>query len=194
MFSYKQVVLSYQYFYSKKYGNKDYIFIPSEKAAKQINQFLKTTEDEHRKTVLGINFLWNYFVFQFNYWSNIEIEERDFTNRIVISYIVGSKAWERYKDRNQEYDWTIYNSQLDINKGEYTRLVNPQEVQELDQKSIKKRHFNTERGFNNCLVFTTLYNHRDLICLNCIYKADCKKILSKTYPKIYAKRGYDRET
>lgn len=193
MFIFKDVVNYYQHFYSHFYGNREYIFNTTPKSQKLIETFLDFYQKKSKgKTILGSNFLWKYFIFQFNYWDGIEIEEKNFSNRIVPAYILGLKAIERFEQRNQEFDWAIENTELvekyKIPKVQLNQTLKP--IKDYNEKAIKQLNHGTDRGFNNCLVFTTLYNHREPLCLTCIFKDNCKKVLRGTYPSLYKKRGY----
>lgn len=198
MFTYNDIVSSYQYFYSCFYKNDKYIFTPSLKTSNYINTFISLVNKKYRnKTILGVNFLWYYFVFQFNYWKNIEIEEKDFSNRIIPSFIIGSKAYERYESRDREFDWSLQYNDLyekySISQNIFKSILKPpikSQYININESLYKKRNYNTDKGLNNCLIFTTLYNHKDLLCLSCLYKGDCKKLLKENFPRLYEERGY----
>jgi hypothetical protein len=189
-----KIIPTYQYFYKQYYKNEKYIFKPSLSATKQIEKFISTVKKDNKNTVIGNNWVFNYFVFQFSYWDKCELEiKTTFSSRIGLSYIIGPKAYKRYRDRNQDFDWAIERSEIfekyGISKVGYKKLFEGPK-KEIDETPIKLLHYGTDRGFNDCLNFTTLYNHHNLICMKCKYKVDCKSILKASYPKIYTERGY----
>lgn len=196
MINSKNIILSYEYFYSRFYKNLKYKFFPTGSAQKQIGNFLVLLKKENKHTI-GINYLFDYFTFQFDYWDGLELEIKEsFSNKVVLSYIIGPKAYKRYKLRDQYYDWQIQDSRIfkkyGIDKSEYKKLFQEIKKGEYDETPIKLLNYGTDKGFNNCLMFTTLYNHRNLICFKCIYKVECKKLLEVNYPKKYEERGYNK--
>jgi len=189
--SIEKIRLTYEYFYRKKYGNKNYKFELTQKSTKLIQSFIQLSEEKYKTKSLGESFLWTYFVFQFNYWETLEIES--FSKRIVPAYILGEKAFLRYSERDQEFDWTIEESEIitlyQLSKKTLRDLIElSPTVRRQDESSIKKIAWNTDLGFNNCLLNTTLYNKRDLCCIKCNYKVECKEILKSTFPEIYRER------
>lgn len=186
------VIKYYQYFYKKKYKNDKYQFIPTDKTNKLITKFINEIGKHHHIQSLGNVFLWNYFIFQFNYWEGCEIES--FSKRIVPTYILGDKAIERWFERDSEYDWTFNKcdiiSNYGLNKGEL--IQHEKHVYRGNHEiDIKLKYFNTQNGFDVCLTMTTLFNNKHLCCLECKFKKECKAILKETYPNIYAKRGFN---
>ena len=187
----------YQLFYQKMYGNDDYVFNPSEQALKQINKFLVLLNERYKLETIGVNFLITYFVFQFDYWNKCEIKEKtNWSNRIQLTGIIGDKAFVRWNTRDINFDWTMYQSEFlrkykiitreikDFFKEEKTLITN------IAEELEKKRFYQTDRGFLNCIQTTTLYNHHSKLCILCKSKVDCKTMLKTNYPKIYEIRGY----
>jgi hypothetical protein len=184
-------------FYRKVYGNEKYIFNPSEKAQCQIKKFIELIDERYKLETVGINFLISYFVFQFDYWTKCEIKEKtNWSDKIQLSYIIGGKAFVRYDTRDVKFDWTI--SQSDFLK-KYN--VSTQSIKDFfiqyDETSLnqveennKKKFYNTERHFLNCIENTSLYNHRSQLCIVCKNKVDCKVMLKSNYENIYVARGY----
>ena len=69
--------------------------------------FLSLVEKEHGKSA-SKEFLYTYYVFQFNYWDRLTLTgTSSYNNGIQLSFIIGKKAFERYKNRNTEYDWQL---------------------------------------------------------------------------------------
>lgn len=63
------------------------------------------------------------------------------------------------------------------------------------EERFKKEFYNTRRGLSWCVVNTTLFNHKSVLCTNCDFRTECKEILRQNYIKIYNIRGYsDNET
>lgn len=184
----------YEAFYRKVYGNSKYIFDPTEKMQKCISTFIELLDKKYKIESIGATFLSSYFIFQFGYWTELDLKV--YNERITIPFIVGKKAFERWINRKQEFDWQLYNSnflkiyKVNINeiiqkfKEEDTSILNRSEEKE------KKRFYNTDRGALHCITNTTLYNHQSSLCLVCKNKNDCKTLLIDNYYQLALNRGY----
>lgn len=191
---YSMVHFLYELFYKKFYTNKNYKFIPTEDALKKIEKFIILLDKQYKLETISLNFLISYFIFQFNYWSDLKI--KSFNERISLSFIIGSKAFERWISRDQNFDWTLYTFKFTEKYGisiSYIKdFFSEQEISQLNkaEEIEKKRFSNTERGLLNCIERTTLFNHKSQICLLCKDKCDCKKLLKDNYYQIFIQRGY----
>lgn len=192
MVKFEDIVLYYEYFYKKTKQSEKYKFIPSEKSKKIIVKFLSTLDKRYNLKTLGNNYLWKYFNFQFKYWDELTITA--FWGKMQIEYIIGDKAFQRYLDRNKEFDFTLESENNELVK-KYNLRLSELTVSKKVNKSkrtdlfIKKSFYNTERGFATCLMLTTLFNPNHSICLTCNYKPQCKELLKANYPQIYESRG-----
>lgn len=200
--SYSAIHYIYELFYKKLYGNEKYIFNPTEKMHNCIFNFIELIDKKYKITTLNIDFYIYYFLFQFDYWLGINAEGKynvsTFSDRINITYILGQKAFERWINRNSNFDYKMYQSTfahkynisiINIKKhfieNEYPILNQAEEIE-------KRRFYNTDRSLNHCLEKTTLYNHRSRLCIMCINKKDCKILLANNYINIYKSRGYKK--
>ena len=105
----------YQVFYRKLYGNEKYLFIPSVKQQKLIENFIITIDKKYHLESVGLNFLISYFIFQFSYNSKLKVVEKaHWSNRIQLSWIIGDKAFKRWLDRDTKFDWILYESNFFI--------------------------------------------------------------------------------
>lgn len=182
----------YQLFYSRVYGNSSYVFKPTERMEKMILKFLSMVDNKYKLETIGVNFIVSYFTFQFNYWDGLELN--NYSKRIDLSFIIGEKAFDRWVNRNQNFDWTISESKfLKKNKISISQIKNffkesDYNVVNKFEEIEKKRFFATDKGFLNCIEKTTLYNNKSGLCLSCNFKDDCKKLLSNNYPVLYKNR------
>ena len=196
----------YQYFYSKKYGNSNYILSPSEKAIDKTNKFIILLDKKYNLHMIGGDFLTKYFLFQFSRVDG-QIFVRFATKKdgqiasegkVQIYDVIGKAAFKYWLDRNIEFDYTLtqspiitkYSLSLQAIKELYSikpSLENIFEAEEIE----KKRFYNTQRGFVNCIEKTSLFHHRSLNCAFCENKENCKKLLKVNYSKIYKNRGYE---
>jgi hypothetical protein len=180
----------YQYFYSKRFESQKYKFKPSEKGLRTINTFLDLIKKTYPS--MGRKFLWRYFTFQFLYWEDLELEA--FFGKFRIELVVGKKAFQRWLDRNKDFDNQIDSNDLkekyDIKKSDLINPIIEAPVHYPYDENAKRMYFGTSKGFATCLQFTTLYDNTHVTCQKCPYADDCKKILLKTYPQLYERRGY----
>lgn len=188
----QDIVSFYEYFYKKKHNSLNYKFKPSEKSEKVINTFLSILDKKFNIKTIDKNFLFDYFIYQFNYWRNANLKAA--YGKFRIELIIGKKAIERYIENKNNDLWVIQKSEIyklySINKSD---LID-EEKHVYDSNSeynIKKIKYNTSEGFNNCITLTTMYNHNHKLCILCEFKNDCKKALKENYPKIYESRGYN---
>lgn len=139
---------------------------------------------------LGFNFLWDYFVFQYNYWFELDYSKRE---KIELNWIVGEKAFNRWADRDEDYDWSLPQlkvvEKFQLQKA-YLRSKFTDKITRSDaSKSIRARFHNSDEGFAICLVLTTLYDPKDSSCQLCKNRTYCKEVLKRNYPRIYTERG-----
>lgn len=197
---YVMIVQLYTIFYSKIYKNDKYVFVPSEKAEKQIYKFIEFLKSKYGLESIGVNFLITYFVFQFGYWLKLELEEKsNFSDRIQLPFIIGNKAIERWQNRNVNFDWTLYQSnfvqQYKISTSQIKDLFKHDQVNitNLAEEKEKKKFFNADKGLLHCIDRTTLFNNRSAICITCKNKDVCKQLLKDNYLHIYIGRGYNNK-
>lgn len=182
----------YEHFYSKKYRLK-YRLKQSKKTVGVCRSFLALIDKKYSLHCVDKMFLWEYFIFQFNYWHDLTI--KSFYNKLSIEYIVGKKAFDRWDKRDREFDWIIDDSKtierLGVQKNVlFTDREQRTKVNKHDSsRAIRKQFHNTERGFACCIEFTTLFDGRDVSCVTCKFKQDCKELLRSNYPALYKERG-----
>lgn len=190
---YRKIVTLYEFFYRKFYKQEFYKFSPSESAHKQIESFIDLLDKKYHIESVGNNLITTYFIFQFDYWSKLDITA--YNKQINLSYIIGPKAFKRWLDRDRDFDWTIESveiGKLTITRGEIIKNIidiNETRIDDLKHEEIEKQRFvNTDRQLVHCIENTTLYNPKSKSCLFCKEKAACKILLEERYPQIYHHR------
>lgn len=165
------------------------------------DQDLKSWEafvDHYRGRVLTEDFLTKYIEYGIQSWFNKGSEE-DYSRRVRFSWVIGKQAIKRWDVFGEETNVRItrghikkiYKKELGVGKartslGKVITEVNPtEEVQ-------KARFAGTSKRLAWCIAMTTLYNHKSTNCATCDFKAECKIILEKEYPKVYKRRGYGK--
>lgn len=186
----------YEKFYSKRYGNSSYKFIPTDRADKSISKFLDKAHKRYKLETIGIKFLTRYFTFQFDRLNEtIKIKryagKSEMGGKIQIYDIIGDRPLKLFINRNRSFDYKLerkssFSGTLVVDHN----LTSTSTSEELE----KKRFLNTDRGLINCLEKTTLFYHKSVNCMLCTHKNDCKKLLKTNYINIYNYRGYGSRT
>ena len=160
-----------------------------------------------------IDWLFDYFNFQFNLWDFIKASNEAKTGKsykIMLHWMLGKKGLNRFlkKDSKDEYfyhssflpkynirkkDLINHLDNLDLlvienkisNSKDVVMVINPLIDREEREK---KKYFNTTRGFYNCLQETTLFKFISPSCKKCKFKSSCRKVLRREYPTLYQKR------
>lgn len=188
----EMILRFYEYFYKKRFRSPKYKYKPSDKALKCINTFLSLLDKKIGLSLIGEEFLWGYFVYQFNYWRDAELQAM--YGKFRIELVVGKKALQRFIDNEYNNMWVIGKSEILNQYGfESSDLLTPKPAIPFTGRGeiqTKQRYYGTNKGFYICIETTTLYNHLHKCCLFCKFKDDCKQVLKDNYPNIYEKRGY----
>lgn len=178
---------TYEYFYRKFYGDENYSLSRTPRVVQlctNFHTFLKKKPSFHS---FGVDFLSRYLSFQFQYWKGLEIKANN--GEINFSFIYGPKAYERFKSRNIDFDYKLGESPFSPTQISVV-IGTAKKKSENYQNPIKMMFHNTYKGFSVCLEQTTLYNHQEKSCQDCMFKDECKEILKKKYINIYKGRGY----
>jgi hypothetical protein len=194
MLNVAQLETFYSYFFKKKYKDQDYKFRRTKTTISVCNSFLELVDKEYSLHTVGELFLWEYYLFQFQYWHDLTLENK-FTDKVVIAFIIGKKAFERWKGRDREFDWQIESYSIIPEYGvqkkdlftvhEQKKKVNKRHD---SSKPIRKRYLNTEEGFAMCVQFTTLFDTSDMSCIRCNSRSECKELLRVNYPRLFKER------
>jgi len=144
---------------------------------------------------LGVQYIYNYFVYQYDYWISKETKK----NKGVkpIAWIIGIKAFKRFTGRRKDFSWYHANKAA-VSRGVHVDDIFKEEVINSSlvlrySEEVEKQLFHNvlgDDGLINCSQNTSMYNHRSKWCITCKHKVDCKKLLDDNYPEIYIKRGY----
>lgn len=187
------VIEAYEVFSRKIHKIPQFVFEPSQRELKQIENFIALLEKKYDKNSIGRIFLFNFMALSYDHYSTLDHQAK---KRIPLNWIVGKKALDRWVKRVED---DLYHSQKYVaENGIHIGLIGAgTERRSDDVTSIKKheeeeklRFYNKPRGMVNCIETTTLYNHRSLNCISCIYRKECKNMLKINYPKLYIARGY----
>ena len=198
-------------FYNYRLGyiglDRKYFFDYTENTSS--NNFAKTIKTIH-KEYLTVNWLFDYFNYQFTYWSYYR-EQKYLKEGVApiskLHWILGEKALKRYNSRTKKDTYFYHSSFLPkykITKNEFIKYLEDKELflEEEEDEEIKiienplneveekrkKIRYNTIEGFYNCIDQTSLFKFNSKLCSECNFKNQCKNLLKKRYPNIYQKR------
>lgn len=195
MINREDVIKFYQYFYRKRFNSINYKFHPSDKASKSIDTFLNICNKNYNLKLIGTSFLYDYFIYQFNYWRDAKLEAC--YGKFRIELVIGKKAFDRFFNNERDDMWVIEKSEIielyGFKKEDLVEQEKPIKLQNYKgnhEIAIKQLYHNTDLGFYQCIENTTMYNHKHTCCMLCNFKSDCKKLLKDNFPKIYEARGY----
>lgn len=159
---------AYQEFYKKYFIlSEKYRFKPKASNIKDIEVFLENSLLKEK----SIQFIHLYLTFQFDYWSNLDLESN--YGKINTKYIFGKKAIKRWVDRNQEFDYKLYESKISFSFFEKSITIDINQIDLLK----KKQFLNSDFGFRYCIDNTSLYNDSHYPCIMCQYKNSCKQLV-----------------
>jgi hypothetical protein len=146
-----------------------------------LNNFCKNNNKVMSKFIdknkgFGKEMIYEYIIFQLNYWDFGCTKDRYSSNGIFIvpfNNIFAIKALKRWKDKQPH--WLHFNHKFCKERGLrlnwiLPRIVNVSEVEEKE----RSRFFNTELGFVNCQEYCQ-YNEYSSFCHRCKFSRYCKK-------------------
>lgn len=164
------ITTMYEYFYRILSGDRQYSYAPTSKEQKTIDNFALY------HTQLS---LWNYFSHQFEYWSKLT-----YTHGFNISYIIGSKAIERWNSRFTTFKWDKA-----IFAAYDQHYFDTTTDKKISYEEIVKRGFDKTHPLPQCVDVTTLYNPEHSICKKCLDRVACKELLILNFYNIALKRN-----
>lgn len=145
-------------------------------------------------TSVGENLVDQWLEFAMASWFDKEAPA-DYSRKIRFSWVFGEAAQSRWDSLSRGTKRHIVHKNKDVVRRKKNTCNNTVLKQALVcvravEEVAKQRYYNTKRGLLWCVANTTLYNHASGLCLNCVYKEQCKITLKKEYPQLYASRGY----
>lgn len=192
------VVDTFNYYYKSVTKNESFRFKMTDSRKVMIEDFISTFKGESGTTFVQEDYLRKYMEYQFNYWYKQDAKYGQGAS-IQIEWIIGKKAWKRWESRtDKQKDKTDYIIRKGIkkdvefkrtkkyNEGFGAMLVEVTPTEEIEKKAF----FNTAKGYVNCIVNTTMYNHKSELCLKCKFRKKCKQELESQHPNVYSLRGY----
>ena len=172
----KTLISYYEYFYSKVNNDPEFVYYTTKRDYLILTKFLTFMKLEYQLSSLGDEFWFDFVSFQFS--KRVDNNE----NGILLNHIFCKISIERWKKREKNYQYHLKKDFLEpynIVKG---NLIKNEDI-DCSLKSLKekekKKLYNTVNGFLNCLEYTDLYNKESDVCLSCLFKLECEKILKR---------------
>lgn len=182
------LISSYAFFAKRLFQDRYLVESKSESVA---ITFLSLLKKRHHLSSLREEWLWQYLVFQFDFWQTLSLSA--FDKRMKFSFIYGKKAFLRYESRNQDFDWRIQSCDVSctLSKKQFVdELCVFEKAASHNAENIHRQMFlNKDEGLSNCLLLTTLFDPLNKYCQQCIFQKECKELLRMNYPKFYKNRN-----
>ena len=188
----KHIFKAFLFFYKQRYKNRTIDY--SEKNQNKCENFIDLLKNEYENIQrLDIDFLWFYFNFQFQYYQDVDI--CNYKNKITIDMIIGNKAFDRYLNRDTSFDWLVNNKSGKNNRKSFELYVNlPHKNNDIQDdlydadEYYRQMFFNQSLGLSNCIMYTSLYDNKSKLCVQCQFKQQCVNIQKQIYRNIYNDR------
>lgn len=198
---YSAIIAIYEELFKQTTLNRNYKLIPNKVDRKLIISYIKWLDEKYHKEEIGVDFLINYFEFQFSHYVGMKTK---FNKVIMLNWLIGKKAIERWEKRNPKLKWIVkvrINSEFSLNLRETFKAENQIKKQteregfisqtNESEEIYKRRFHDTLKGFVYCQMFTTLYNPKSELCKVCLNREICKETLKTELPKFYKLRIKD---
>lgn len=160
----------YSYFYSKYIQNRSFKVDRNDKNSKSIEKFIKSNKN------IDLQSLYDYLLFVANFYSHKDILKRKtFLNVQMTFGETNRKRYEEYK-QNELYV-KDYSNILGITFFSFSRYVEKtsESIRSLEDTE-RKRFKNTNNGFIQCMLYTSGYSDKNIICQTCLFKKVCSEI------------------
>lgn len=139
-----------------------------------LRSFISALEKHYNKSA-GNNFIVEFVVFQFAYYTDQTTKVKIQTN-----WVFGKKAIERWKNKDIEnylYFLDVYLQKFGTSLIELKKTVTKKKETVYDYKHEdieRKRFYGTPKGLLHCLTFTTGFR-KCIICIECNNRQECEK-------------------
>lgn len=173
----EQTITLYQYFSCKIMRNSSFVFYPTQKQEKQIDNFLDLLHKKYGKHSFSFDKLYEYFLYQFNYWH--DKDTRFGRGNIMFDWVIGKKAFERYEEAIENKSIYYSTDILDkyfISKDDVVEIVdfeNKPTIFNLEEVE-RQRYLNSDYGLFHCLSLTSGYTEKSEFCKICSNKFECQ--------------------
>lgn len=163
----------YEYLYSKVVQYNDFVFIPTEKEKKEINNFIVFLNKKISIPSIGNEWLWGYMLYAFK--ARDGQKNARYRNHIPVNWVIGKKAYDLYEKRPD--NWAYITDELIEKYNIPVKQFNGKLVIKTDQYHEDLRKEYTKDAYPLHLCFHTVsYSKRSKFCLLCVSNSDCKSI------------------
>jgi len=137
-----------------------------------LNKFLSSLDKKYGYGSVGVNFLLDYFSFQYNYWSQLDPERNPNS-----SWIIGNKAIKRWFDKPDNYSYFSgllrrkYRISIDHVIEHHS---GSNQNTDLDD-TFRKRCSDPNYQLLHCSILGLSYSFRSSTCITCSHRKKCKE-------------------
>jgi len=190
--------------YCRISGNKTHRFSLNEKRVLQIENLVNLIFEKVNNDSIGNDFVKDFisFVFSKSVGRTNFLGIKDLP---MFNQIFSRTAFNQYQKTEH---WKKLYGKRNLSKiAKKTNLILTSEEKEkrntrfLDiclkvsntEETEKSRFHGSQKGYQWCINFTTLYKPTSELCVNCVSKDKCKELLKENFPKIFEVRINARE-
>lgn len=192
---FRMVIDTFKFYYKSINKSENFTVKMTDSRVKFINNFIQLFKEKTNSQFLQKDILNQFVEWNFNHFVEKGTYNRFGSKSIQIEWIYGKTAFERWAKLNPKYFNFIMNKNIrkkvdykvDIKKENWDNII--VQINELEEND-KERFFGEDECFDNCYLFTSLYNHKSHFCMKCDLKIKCKETLKEENINLYKKRGY----
>lgn len=195
---FKIIIKIYEELYRQATMSDNFTFRNNDNEVKMIWRFIEWFQKTYPNQQ-NIGVIIKYFEFQFSHYEGVITSYGK--NSIMIGWIIGKKAQERWMSRDIKKYWVVrYRLNKEVGLKLQRIFKTKQQLLKLHQnkklltkihdyeEKDKQRFYNTEKGFVYCTIMTTMFNPISIWCNGCKYKEICEKTLLHNLPKTHTVR------
>lgn len=177
----------YIYINRKVTGDRNFIINSNKRNDTYLQSFERDLGKFYDIDSIGLQFLIEYFIFQFQYWHDKETKRK-----MTLNWVTGEKAIKRWIDRVEYY--RIFNRDF-LKK--YGILIDDllslcsnynRKLKINHHEEVEKLRFSGTKRLVHCLEFTSLFHPLSKTCISCKYSEECRELQKTNYPAIYRNR------
>lgn len=185
---YNTITKTYELFFSRVSGNREYLFTPTPSQKKQIENFTTSICRLVGENAIDEDFIFMFIAYQFSLRK--DQKTRFGKGMVMLNHVIGKKALETWQHKPDS--WGFHTTKFIKEK----RIPRPVREQvkfnasnlSFGEENLKSQYVNTEVGLEVCVNNTTLYHPQSEVCSRCEIALECQGIQSELYPELHNKR------
>lgn len=130
--------------------------------------FIENISDFVDLKSIGFDWIWDYIVYQFEYWSSKKTPIGTFNQ----SWVFGKKAIDRWKNKNNS--WQFFNQKFLNSYGIEKPIHYFSAALKEKWEEVRAINFGTPQGFINCQL-DSIFDNESKYCKVCVYAEICER-------------------